>query len=430
MLPLSFVINLKTLFGTSGFGFQRYAHPFEGNFAQQLPALHLMSSRPEHLSSLTALRGIAALMVVVYHFSKIVLDGNLLTVSQSSLVRKSYLMVDFFFMLSGFIMVYVYGDHFLKKYDRGKVFGQFMVARLARLYPLHLFTLAWCILLKVLLHFSGVMASLSPKLQSMFDAKAIPIHLLLLNAYIPDASLTFNIPSWSISAEWYTYMIFPALVWIILQKVWLRKLAYVVLLFGLYGGIVHYFGDGIDLNVTNFGGALRCFAGFCLGMITCTAYLELRQWHWMIHSGWFVVAGMIALSAMHLGANDLYILSLFPFLIFLAARNTGALSRLFNRPVFQAVGEWSYSIYMIHVPLISTALAGWLMCRTTVPSGTDNAAALALSPLVSWAACSLYLVLVVALATLTFRFVEKPMRILVNTSLGARSVQVVGKERA
>lgn len=389
-----------------------------------------MSSKPEHLSSLTALRGIAALLVVVYHFSKIVLDGELLSVAQSSLVRKSYLMVDFFFMLSGFIMVYVYGEQFITKYNRGKSFGQFMVARLARLYPLHLFTLAWCILLKIMLHLTGVMASLSPKLQSMFDAAAIPVHLLLLNAFVPYASLTFNIPAWSISAEWYTYILFPVLVWGILQRAWSNKLLLIALLFVVYGGIVHYFGDGIDLNVTNFGGVLRCLAGFCLGMITCTAYMQFRQWPWMAHSGWFAAVGVLLLTAMHWGAGDLYILSFFPLLIFLAARNRGALYHLFNRPFFQSVGEWSYSIYMIHVPLISTALASWLMCRADVPAGTDNAAALALSPLVSWAACAVYLALVIALSTLTFRFVEKPMRILVNASFGAGVVQVTGNKGA
>lgn len=383
-----------------------------------------MSSRPGHLSSLTALRGIAAVLVVIYHFSKIVLDDELLPASQSSFVRKSYLMVDFFFVLSGFIMVYVYGERFLKEY-RSSDFRDFIVARFARIYPMHLFTLAWCILLKILLHVSGVMASLSPKLQGMFDASGIPIHLLLLNAFVPGASLTFNIPAWSISAEWYTYILFPVLLWFVLRQRWFRKLMLAVLLYASYWGVIRYFGDGIDLNVTNFGGALRCLIGFCLGMMTCSAYTQFRQWQWLEHSGWFAVIAAIVLAGMHYGVSDLFILAFFPLLIFLAARNTGALARLFNRRPFQAIGEWSYSIYMIHVPFISTLLAGWLMSRTELPSGTDNASALALSPSVAWGACIAYLVVVILQSMLTFRYVEVPMRNWVNATFNIRNIRAL-----
>ena len=69
---------------------------------------------------------------------------------------------------------------------------------------------------------------------------------------------------------------------------------------------------------------------------------------------------------------------------------------------------------MIHVPLMSTFLVGWLMFRTEKSVGVDNASALALSPAVAWGACAVYAALVLGLSSLTFRYVESPMRQWVN----------------
>ena len=372
-----------------------------------------MQSKSEYLSSLTALRGIAALLVVVYHFSKIVLDDELLPLSQSSFVQKSYLMVDFFFILSGFIMAYVYGDWFEKKFS-GKDFKKFFVARFARLYPLHLFTLGWCIMLKAMLHFSGVMPALSPKIQGMFLVEAIPVHLLLLNSFVPDAFLTFNIPSWSVSAEWYTYLVFPVLAWIAARQAWGRKLLFVALLYVAYWGIIQFAGHNYDLNVTNYGGVSRCIVGFCMGMITFSAFARLRQWPGMQHGGWLAGTGIFILAGLHLGLNDIWMVAAFPLLIFLAARDKGKVAQLFNRPFFQTIGERSYSIYMIHVPLMSTFLVGWLVFRAEKSVGVGDASALALSPAMAWGGCLVYALLVLGLSALTFRYVEDPMRRWVN----------------
>lgn len=373
----------------------------------------VMQPKSEYLSSLTALRGIAALLVVVYHFSKIVLDDELLPLSQSSFVQKSYLMVDFFFILSGFIMAYVYGAWFEKNYKSGD-FRKFFVARFARLYPLHLFTLGWCILLKILLHTSGIMPGLSPKMQGMFNLEAIPVHLLLLNAFVPSAFLTFNIPSWSVSAEWYTYLLFPLLAWIAARQAWILKLLFVALLYVAYWGIIQYAGHNHDLNVTNYGGVSRCVIGFCIGMVTFAAFERLRQWPGLRHSGWLTLTGLLVVSGLHWGISDLFLVAAFPVLIFLAARDTGAMSRLLDRRWFQIIGARSYSIYMIHVPLMSTFLVIWLMCRSEKSVGVDNASALALTPMMAWSACAVYAALVLGLSALTYKYIEAPMRQWVN----------------
>lgn len=366
-----------------------------------------------YLSSLTALRGIAAMVVVVYHFSKIVLDDELLPAAQSSFVQKGYLMVDFFFILSGFIMAYVYGAQFEEKWSKA-AFKPFMRARFARLYPLHLFTLGWCLLLKIALTLSGAMALLSANFQAVYNLKVLPAHLLLLNAFVPQAFLAFNVPSWSISAEWYTYLLFPLLVWAFARIGWGWKSILTVFLYLAYWGIIQMSGRNQDLNIVIGGGMLRCLVGFCIGMVVYAGFLRIRMTYYLKHSGWFAAAGVLTIAGMHFGISDIFLTALFPALLLSAALNTGTLARLFDCGFFQKIGTWSYSIYMVHVPLMSTFLTGWLMFNTHETSSITNASALAPSPAIAWSACAAYLLLVVGLSALTHRFIEAPLRRWIN----------------
>src|SRR5580698_4590454 len=90
------------------------------------------------LPSLTALRGLAALWVVVYHFSVQCLP-NLDATPYTHLIHKGYLAVDLFFMLSGFVMTHVYHRAFSESVTRH--YRSFLFARVARIYPLHLLIL-------------------------------------------------------------------------------------------------------------------------------------------------------------------------------------------------------------------------------------------------------------------------------------------------
>jgi peptidoglycan/LPS O-acetylase OafA/YrhL len=64
----------------------------------------------EYISNLTPLRGIAALLVAIFHFEMAI--GRFVPASQTSFFEKCYLMVDLFFIMSGFIMMHVYGESF------------------------------------------------------------------------------------------------------------------------------------------------------------------------------------------------------------------------------------------------------------------------------------------------------------------------------
>lgn len=95
-----------------------------------------------------AIRGIAALFVFIFHLEEVLLLGNISLNSQ--VLSKSYLWVDCFFMLSGFILSYTYSEIFrindlYSFYESAK---KFFIARFFRIYPLHIFTIILLLLIR------------------------------------------------------------------------------------------------------------------------------------------------------------------------------------------------------------------------------------------------------------------------------------------
>src|SRR5579862_2755251 len=93
-----------------------------------------------YISTLTPLRGIAAVLVMLLH-SHIFLYP-LAAPWTGAFVTKGWIWVDFFFVLSGFILCYVYGDAFLDGFSK-PAYLRYLRARFARVYPLHFITLFW-----------------------------------------------------------------------------------------------------------------------------------------------------------------------------------------------------------------------------------------------------------------------------------------------
>src|ERR1700712_237330 len=165
----------------------------------------------KYLLNLTPLRGIAALLTVLFHVDIVLssFGGQLINRKISSILNRMYLMVDFFFVLSGFILCYVYSKNFegpVKRQD----FKKFTIARFARVYPLHLFSLLLTTLFLFLLHQWG--AKVSPVLDAQNSVYSFITNLFLLHAMNLHQWFTFTHASWSISTEWWMYMLFPFLV--------------------------------------------------------------------------------------------------------------------------------------------------------------------------------------------------------------------------
>ncbi|MEI6044603.1 MAG: acyltransferase [Chloroflexota bacterium] len=151
-------------------------------------------AQPNHLHALTGLRYIAALMLLLFHLP-IGLDvpGQLYAI-----IRSGFAGVSLFFTLSGFVLCYNYFE-LLQKSFVSKI-GPFWFARFARIYPMYLLALLFS------------MGLIMPKPSPSFGV--FVVHALALQSYILDpATITiFNGPSWSISTEFFFYLVFPLVI--------------------------------------------------------------------------------------------------------------------------------------------------------------------------------------------------------------------------
>src|SRR5579871_2767592 len=176
-----------------------------------------MPSKAQYLSNLTPLRGIAALLVAIFHFEMAI--ARFVPAQTTMFFEKCYLMVDLFFIMSGFIIFHVYRESFANAIKKEKL-KKFIVARFARIYPLHIFSLLLLVILVIAFSPAGTYPN------RIEDPSAILTNVFLLQSYYIHNIFTWNIPAWSISAEWISYMLFPLIALFVSKK---RSLSVVLL---------------------------------------------------------------------------------------------------------------------------------------------------------------------------------------------------------
>jgi peptidoglycan/LPS O-acetylase OafA/YrhL len=376
-----------------------------------------MQPTHRYLSNLTPLRGIAALWVVVFHFSEII--AKFVSTDRSLLLTKGYLMVDLFFIMSGFIIYHVYHESFISGISVSR-FRQFIVARFARVYPLHFVTLLLIIVITV------PMFGWDP----LFDnPRAIPTNLLLIHSFGIHKSFNWNVPSWSISAEWWAYMVFPLLAVFIYRK---GRIALTLLaLFALLSYLsimywlprVNIFEPTLphrqNLDVTFDWGFLRGLAGFICGILIYKVY-ETGKLVKLFQKDVAAVMVMIAcVLCMHFGWNDGLDIILFILLVFVFTVNNGRLHVLCNSGIAQYLGKISYSIYLMQFfPLIP------LWAGIKLPGLIYGANSASTSFWIGVGYCLIYILLVIGVASLSYFTIEKPCRKYINARWGKEKMPV------
>ncbi|MFE0754202.1 acyltransferase family protein [Inquilinus sp. NPDC058860] len=309
-------------------------------------------SQQQYFPALTALRGIAALCVVLFHYS-VGSFPNLHPTEVTFFFGKSYLFVDLFFALSGFILMHVYGRGFADG-PSAATLGPFLKARLARLYPLHLVVLGGFVLLELLklaVDRSGLDAFGNPH-----TLATLPGSLLLLNAAGIYEALTWNGPSWSISAEWIVGLAFPLLVPVVSR---LRPAGLLLLYMAtLIGFVLLSAGPKIDLDLTADWGVPRCVLGFVGGMVLHRLWRDGTP-RWMAADGPALAAAAAIVLAMHVNMRGVFLIPLFGLLILCLAQNTGRVGRALGTRPMIFLGEISYAVYLAQVLLLDSVILGW-----------------------------------------------------------------------
>ncbi|KPC50457.1 acyltransferase family protein [Amantichitinum ursilacus] len=306
-------------------------------------------------AELESLRGIAALLVVLFHIPA--WNSQL---HELAIIRNGALMVQLFFVLSGFVIYTAYGQ---KLNDLNAVL-KFQFLRLGRLYPVHLFMLGAFTLMEFAKY---PLAQLGYNLGDPFAFNtwhAFFQQLLLWQCIGPDNSgFTFNGPAWSISVEFYTYLIFALVVWLAPRgKLWLSAVLAVGAMAAMVFGWLHGY-----INL------IWCIAGFFLGCLV-SALVQARRFTLPAITPWLAFAALLAfLQFNHQVRNDVAIFPLSALLILgIVCGQPGAFQRILRWRPLQWLGELSYAIYMIHAFILDFFLRGLFFGLNDRVSDVDN----------------------------------------------------------
>jgi hypothetical protein len=316
------------------------------------------------LVALDSLRGLCALMVALLHINSIS------HISESTVVRQSWLLVDFFFVLSGFVIAHSYID----KIESPASLLEFVIRRFGRVWPLHaaillLFVLSEC--LKLGLSHVGGFPIHEPAFTGRYTLDALGANLLLVHALGFYDLETWNGPSWSISVEFWTYLVFAAGCLLARRRIVslsLGLIALSILVICLWSPA--YLGTGVGLSIA------RCLYGFFVGVLVALAFRALSRRGFALPVPTALEASCVTLVALFLlgcDASDALTLLgpvLFASVVLVFAFQSGGLSGLLLRRRFTWLGERSYAIYMVHALLLEIMNRGLLVAGSLTHTQT------------------------------------------------------------
>lgn len=363
-------------------------------------------SKP-HYALLDGLRGVAAMLVVWYHvFEGFQFAGNKPVID---FINHGYLAVDFFFMLSGFVIGYAYDDRWGKSLSMGGFFRR----RQIRLHPMVMLGAligAVSFLLTGMERWDGTHSTL------LLTFIALVCSWLMIPA-LPGMQrdvrgngemFPLNGPCWSLFFEYIGNILYA----IIIRRLSTRTLAWLTALlcsaltwFAVtnqsgYGSI----GVGWTIDTTNLlGGTLRMLCPLTIGMLMSRVFKPIKNVR-----GAFWICAVLLLALFHvpfidggspMSLNGIFeavcIICIFPFIVWLGA--SGTTTDKTSRHICRFLGDISFPLYIVHYPLMY-AFYMWLI-KTELYTFSET------WPIaISTMACS------VCIAWLSLRFYDEPIR--------------------
>lgn len=289
----------------------------------------------KHITDLTCCRALFAGWVFAYHLNLQAQYADFLGPA-GPFVRHGSLGVDGFFILSGMILAHAHPTLSPTLHTAWR----FWAKRLARIYPVHVVMIA----LMALMLGAGALLGAHPREPERFGLDELWRHLLLLHAWGLSDRWAWNYPSWSISAEWGGYLLFPFL-WAMLRRQNGTGLA-VIVPFTFVGVVLcQYLARAHDMSLTFDGGLARLFPEFVAGMAIIPMLPLLPR---SLPAGAAALAGgAVACVGAACGLSSLAILGLWLALAGLMLSGwRGEKMRLGRVPGLRWLGEVSYSYYM------------------------------------------------------------------------------------
>lgn len=302
------------------------------------------------IKSLTSLRFFFALLVFLSHLQFFPKTDNFFSTLYEHIFREGYLGVSFFFILSGFVLSLSYGDRFAKN----KItFTDYLIARIARIYPLHLLTF----IISLPLALGGLLSL--PKIKALSFTF---LNVFLLQSWIPKEAIyfSFNMPSWSISDEFFFYLIFPFLISFIRPvKIWhiIPLLVMPLLLLLIPERFQHaFFYVNPIFRVFDFYIGILLYEVYKNGIIqpkTEKKATMLEGISILLFLIFFLFHGYMPQVMRY----SIYYWLPMSFIILTFAYNAGKISRLASNNWLVLGGEISFGLYMIHQLVIRYAVS-------------------------------------------------------------------------
>jgi len=297
----------------------------------------------KQLPALTGIRALAALMVLILHANQ----NFPQFVSNNALVAHGYLGVDLFFVLSGFIIAHVYLHDLVPL--RVQPLRVFLWHRFVRLFPAH----ATVLLGLIALIWAARSAGIDLNEPQNWNYRDLPYHLLMVHAWGTTDIAGWNAPSWSISAEWFAYLLFTVLAiaaWVLPQRATL-PFAFATLLIAAV--VFHLRGWMIEWAWLGPPALLRVASEFFCGVLLYRATrgdgagLSPRLSDGLMYGG---LLGLCAGAILY--ANDFLLIGFIAVLITGVSGPGASVSAVFGCKPAIWLGVISYSIYLVHFPIL------------------------------------------------------------------------------
>lgn len=345
-----------------------------------------------NLATIEGLRFISALTIVAFHYVPYLFPDIPIDLQPTANLE---LAVDLFFVISGIVITRAYADRIASGAD----YINFMIRRVARIYPLHIATLGFYVLLGIAIK----LGYFSAKDNERYRLDAILENFFLVQSWGVASGQAFNYVSWSISAEWFLYLTFP-LTYMLMKRSMLRSFVIVAL---LIAGVVTFserlFGHTI-FDLTWNWGVVRALPSFVLGIwlanygpqllrVVGTTALELL---FGLSLG-VLLALLIATPETPLMLVTVYVFVASAYLMDISGRST-----LFSARAFSGNGYLTYSIYMLH-PLFATVFIAFLFPKLIGTGFWATSAAVAFATVGTLIA-----------AWISFHLFEMPLRRLIS----------------
>ena len=330
-----------------------------------------MTNKNIRFTVLDTFRGVAALAIALFHF----IDG-----------WGGYIAVDFFLVLSGFIL-----SHSYLYSDKKNSLGSFINHRIARLYPLHVFTLITFVL-TIYIFNGGFPKYPDGTLFTLFQHLTLT-HNIGLNPH----GITYNPPSWSISVEFWVNVLFILFISKSTKSIVLLGIA-VVSLYFIYINTGH-----LDTHFSNYygflnSGILRGVASFFLGILSYRMYLYVLN-NPKLQKGIGItkilttvaVATIIFARTDKLSQLDMLAPFVFMFMVTAFSFEKGLITQFLTK--FNYLGEISYSIYLNQLTVllfIGHSLASFELPRLLL--------------------LLIFVVVLIVYSHFTYKYIETPLR--------------------